>query len=99
MWVMDAQAQWYHLLDGKCANKYTDFRMAYFKFPCLPGSKSKLNSEGESEREIFLQFSKNPPDLILDPHNYFHLMRSRYPIIFQNYSPRRMGDYLVYQRQ
>ena len=99
MWVMDAQPQWYHLLGGKCANKYTDFRMAYFKFPSLPGSQTDLFSRPESERDIFLQFSENPPDLILDPHNYFQLMKTRYPNIFRDFYPRRMGDYLIYMRQ
>ena len=99
IWVMDAQPEWYHLLGRTCANKYTDYRMVYFKFPHLAGKDVSLTSAKEHEKEIFQQFSQHPPAFILDPNNHFKYIKKRFPRIFQMYKQEKKGDFLVYMRQ
>ncbi|WNJ21311.1 hypothetical protein [Pontibacter sp. G13] len=99
VWIMNDQPGMYHSLDKTCANKYTDFRIAYYKFPALPGhSQVSLLSKTEQDRQIFQTFAENPPDLILDPWENFPYLQQRFPSLFSSYQAKTIGKYRVYSK-
>lgn len=86
IWIMAYDPALYPLLGYPCANKYIDFRMAYYKIESLPGhATAQLMADTEADRDIYLQFSEEPPDVILDPQDFFPLLLKRYPRLLAPY--------------
>lgn len=97
IWILSYEPQTYLSLGQTCQNKYQDFRIAYFKFSSLPGSKDyELLSPLEEEKNIFLQFEKKPPQYILDPKDNFSNLQTRYPGIFSRYKHKSLDEYQLY---
>lgn len=97
IWIMDHQPHWYTLLDAPVAHRYVDFRLAYYKFPPLPGYQEGV-AQGEAESRLFRAFAQHPPAYILDPHGWFPAMQQRYPSLFATYRPRSYDGIVVYSR-
>jgi len=97
IWIMAYQPHWYLALDAPCVNQYVDFRLAYYKFPVLPGYEQDI-ARPEAEADIFEAFAEQPPSYVIDPEGWFPLMRERYPSLFAGYRAQRSGEIVVYSR-
>ncbi|RMG22135.1 MAG: hypothetical protein D6730_17115 [Bacteroidetes bacterium] len=99
LWVMDDDPALYLRLGAKCANKYTDFRIAYNKFPVFRQRlQHPARTKAESESEIFRQFSHFPAQYIIDPHKNFTFLQQRFPSLLGKYQPSEVGETLVYSQ-
>jgi hypothetical protein len=97
IWIMDHQPHWYLALGAPCANRYVDFRMAYYKFSMLPGQEADM-AQPEAEERIFRAFQAHPPSYVIDPYGWFPAMMQRYPSLFAGYQSRQTGKIVVYSR-
>lgn len=99
IWIMDYQPSLYNWLDAYCASKYLDYRIAFYKIPVLSNIKEPLFTALEGDREIFLQFKDNPPELILDPRDQFPRLLNRYPLLSRAYERINLNSYPIYRRK
>lgn len=97
IWIMEFNPELYVALGFPCANRYTDYRVVYYKIPSLPGGKERIFSRKETDRDVYEQFKKNPPDIILDKQDDFPLLQTRYPQLLSNYQEREQGEYTIYE--
>jgi hypothetical protein len=98
IWVMDYHPQIHQILKAPPANKYTDFRIAFYKFPHFDKPEGfKLLSNVETEKDIYLTFSENPPEYIIDPNDYLPRLQKRFPILFGKYQLIDGGQYHIYE--
>lgn len=98
IWIMAHQPHWYLALDATCPNPYVDFRIAYHKFPILPGHQQGITGP-EEEKDIFHAFTQQPPAYIIDPNGLFASLQQRYPSLFAMYQPLESKGIVVYSRQ
>ena len=99
IWVMDYQPQIYQVLGATVANKYTDFRIVFYKFPEFEKPDGfKLISKMETNKEIYIAFSENPPEYIVDPNDYFPRLQDRFPMLFGGYRLIDGGRYKIYEK-
>ena len=98
IWIMGHEPHWYLALQAPCANRYVDFRLAYYTFPVLPGFAQAVGRP-EKEANIFEAFAQHPPRYVIDLENWFPRFRQRYPSLFVGYEPQRSGEIVVYSRQ
>jgi len=97
IWIMEFNPQLYVALGYTCANRYTDYRIAYYKVPALPGGTERIFSRKETDQDVYKQFSETPPDIVLDKNNDFPFLQARYPQLLSNYSSRMEGEYRIYE--
>lgn len=98
IWIMEFNPELYVALGYPCANRYTDYRITHYKVPALPGGSERIFSRKETDRDVYEQFKQNPPDIVLDRNENFPLLQARYPQLLSNYSIRKEGEYVVYER-
>ncbi|MEM6803137.1 MAG: hypothetical protein AAF696_17155 [Bacteroidota bacterium] len=98
IWIMEFNPQLYIALDYPCANRYTDYRIAYYKVPSLPGGTERIFSRKETDRDVYEQFQNNPPDIVVDKKNSFPLLQARYPQLLSKYKRRSLGKYSIYEK-
>ncbi|MEL6592955.1 MAG: hypothetical protein AAFQ68_22840 [Bacteroidota bacterium] len=100
IWLMDYHPEIYLSLDQKLNNKYLDYRIAWYKMSVLPHEdQGVMFSQVESDKDIFKEFSAQPPDYILDPHNQFPYLQTRYPALFGNFERDPAIAQAVYRRR
>ncbi|MDX1908966.1 MAG: hypothetical protein SF053_18160 [Bacteroidia bacterium] len=100
IWIMDDQPAWYHWLQKKCANKYADYRIAYYRLTALPGASYQTMLSGhEADRYVFEAFFRRPPDVIIDPKGNFPSLQQRYPSLFQAYHAEKADTVTLYIRK
>ena len=97
LWIMEFNPKLYVALGYHCANRYTDYRIAYYKIPALPGASDRIFSKRETDREVYEQFRENPPDIVLDRNENFPLLQARYPQLLSNYQKRELEGFTVYE--
>lgn len=97
IWLLDHNPSLYRRYDLASANKYTDFRIAFYRIEALADKSSRnLRSGTESDRYVYYQCKNNTPDAILDSNDYFRSLRERYPGIFASYKEEQVGNYKIY---
>ncbi|MDX2245544.1 MAG: hypothetical protein SF052_02125 [Bacteroidia bacterium] len=98
IWIMDFRPEIMMAGNLPFKGKYTDFRIAWYKFAVFdPQSPKKLLSRNEPERLIFQDFDAHLPDYIADPKNYFPNLQVRFPGLFTNYEKEIVGNYTIYK--
>ena len=98
IWIMEFNPWLYQKLAAPIPNKYTDFRIAYFKFPEFEKPDDfALVSKMETDRDIYRAFTQNPPEYIIDSNDYFPSLANRFPGVFANYQKQEYGKYSVYE--
>lgn len=97
IWMMEFRPEIYISTGLVSANKYTDFRIAYYKFPVFDQRHGKtILSAKEPEREIYAAFENRMPDYIIDPRDYFTHLQQRYPGLFGVYRKDSLDGYTIY---
>lgn len=100
VWLMDYRPEILMADHLSYPGKYTDFRIAFYKFAVFDQRSAKtLMSADEPERNIFLNFHSQLPDYIVDPNGYFPDLQSRFPGIFHSYEKETLGKYTIYKLQ
>ncbi|RMG68070.1 MAG: hypothetical protein D6722_12225 [Bacteroidetes bacterium] len=99
IWIMADTPEWYRYLGRTCAFKYTDFRIAYYKFGYWENGADPLYSRREPERDIYLAFTQSPPAYIIDPREYFPLLQARFPALAAMYEAREVAGTKVFFRR
>jgi 4-amino-4-deoxy-L-arabinose transferase-like glycosyltransferase len=95
IWVLANRPELYLYLEGRCPNRYTDFRLVYQKFSYLVET-SVLRLE--SDADIFESFSQGLPAYIIDQTGQFGRMQKRFPSLFHTYQSKRLGDYTIWEK-
>ncbi|TAE45370.1 MAG: hypothetical protein EAZ89_21275, partial [Bacteroidetes bacterium] len=100
IWIMGHHPAWYTAAGRRCATRYTDYRMVYYKVSALPGGQeTSLISRKETDEEIYASFAAQPPDLIIDTQDNFSYLQSRYPGVLGAYRREDSGSWRVYIRE
>lgn len=99
IWILGDSPLLYRALNAYCPNKYLDFRIATQKLPCFAPPNRNLKSRLEPEAVFFREFVSDKPRYILDTGQYFTLLRTRYPTLFEQYTGTQVGNFVVYKRQ
>lgn len=108
IWILANEPALYQELGFHCANKYTDFRIAFNKIGCFPHPKGlSLYSNQETDSRVFQQLKQYPPDFIIDPldafadnnspGNFPYLQR-HFPSILEGYQGKPVGAYMIYSK-
>ena len=109
VWILDDEPALYEVLGFRCANKYTDFRIAFNKITCFPHTEVlKRMSRPETDREVYRQLALYPPDFIIDPigsgqgagnsPGNFAYLQQRFPGILEAYRGEQAGTYMIYSK-
>ncbi|MEZ4777291.1 MAG: hypothetical protein R3D00_29210 [Bacteroidia bacterium] len=100
VWLMEYRPEILMADHLSYTGKYTDFRIAYYKFAVFEQRPLKqLMSSDEPERNIFQNFNSHLPEFIVDPKDYFPNMQARFPGIFDSYEKETLGKYTIYKLQ
>lgn len=97
--VLDFQPEIYMQLNTRCATKYTNFSIAYYKMEVFPHHEDHfLISSSESEAEIHDEFQNDKPQIIIDDLRFglFQHLKSGLPGMFEDYEGEKAGNYMVY---
>lgn len=99
IWIMDYKPAWYLSLGTSSLDAYTDFRILYHKLPLFQSELGILFSKEELERNFYQRFQASPPDLIVDPQEYFHLLQDRFPAMLGKYEVLELDGVAVYHKK
>jgi len=100
--VLDFQPEIYLQLGQKCATKYTNFSMAFYKMEVFPHhGEYGLVSRSETASDIADSFAVEMPGAIIDTRKFmlFGHLQAALPSLFRVYRKYEVGDYIVYLRE
>lgn len=98
IFIVDFQPELYLKLKKKCALKYINFSLTYYKMNWLSKHKGKLRlwSKPEELSDLYKEFLHNKPKYIIDPHQIFEEWKEEIPLFMNQYNSKMVGNYKVY---
>jgi hypothetical protein len=98
IFMVDFQPELYLKLKKKCALKYINFSLTYYKMNWLSKHKGKLRlwSKPEELSDLYKEFLHNKPKYIIDPHQIFEEWKEEIPLFMNQYNSKMVGNYKVY---
>jgi len=96
--ILSYRPEWYVKLNRKCATKYTNFSIAYYKMAFFEHNQNrKLISKKETLSDVYDAFQKDPPVLFIDEFQLFPQLQRHLPTLLKNYRkiPTGLADVYV----
>lgn len=96
--ILSYRPEWYVKLNRKCATKYTNFSIAYYKMDFFKHNQNRrLISKKEKLSDVYDVFQKDTPVLFIDEFGLFPELQSYLPTLLKNYRriPTGIADVYV----
>lgn len=96
--ILSYRPEWYVKLNRKCATKYTNFSIAYYKMDFFKHNQNRrLVSKKETLSNVYDALEKDMPILFVDEFGLFPQLQQYLPTLLKKYRkvPTGMGDVYV----
>lgn len=95
--VLGNNPEFYYESNRRCSGPYIDFKTPLYRWDLFPWNETFSRFSGkESLPELYEQFEKERPDIIIDSGGYFKYLNAKLPLLFAEYYPVQFDPYIVY---